>query len=136
MNEVFADACYWIALLLRGDELHSIAKKLALSLSSGYRIVTTDLVLIEFMDHASKYRPSIREEASLTWNDIRSDPALVVIPVSEMLLHTAEQLYHRASDKNWSLTDCTSFVVMRQRKITSALTHDHHFEQAGFEILM
>jgi hypothetical protein len=36
-------------------------------------------------------------------------------------------------DKEWSLTDCISFVAMNERNITDALTSDHHFEQAGFE---
>ena len=39
-------------------------------------------------------------------------------------------------DKDWSLTDCISFIVMRRRGLTDALTSDHHFEQAGFTILL
>ena len=39
-------------------------------------------------------------------------------------------------DKEWSLTDCISFVAMNERDITDALTSDHHFEQAGFRILL
>jgi predicted nucleic acid-binding protein len=44
--------------------------------------------------------------------------------------------YHRHNDKKWSLTDCTSFVVMREMGITEALTGDTHFEQAGFVALL
>ena len=39
-------------------------------------------------------------------------------------------------DKDWSLTDCISFVVMQERNIQDALTADHHFEQAGFVALL
>jgi hypothetical protein len=39
-------------------------------------------------------------------------------------------------DKEWGLTDCISFVVMKERKLTDALTTDHHFEQAGFKSLL
>jgi predicted nucleic acid-binding protein len=45
-------------------------------------------------------------------------------------------LYAERPDKGWSLTDCISFVVMRQQGITQALTGDHHFEQAGFTALL
>jgi uncharacterized protein len=38
--------------------------------------------------------------------------------------------------KEWSLTDCISFVVMKERGLTDALTPDRHFEQAGFKILL
>jgi uncharacterized protein len=46
------------------------------------------------------------------------------------------ELFRSRRDKEWSLTDCMSFVVMRERGITDALTNDHHFEQAGFRILL
>jgi len=45
-------------------------------------------------------------------------------------------LYSRRPDKDWSLTDCISFVVMADRGISEALTGDHHFEQAGFVALL
>ncbi|EKE25438.1 MAG: hypothetical protein ACD_5C00161G0004, partial [uncultured bacterium] len=45
-------------------------------------------------------------------------------------------LYKRMADKDWSLTDCASFEIMKARGITEALAHDHHFEQAGFTALL
>jgi hypothetical protein len=45
-------------------------------------------------------------------------------------------LYARRKDKDWSLTDCISFVIMREYGIDSALTSDEDFEQAGFKRLM
>lgn len=46
------------------------------------------------------------------------------------------ELYSQRPDKNWSLTDCISFQVMKSFGITEALTGDHHFEQAGFVALL
>ncbi len=52
------------------------------------------------------------------------------------LLDRGFELFSRRADKEWSLTDCTSFVVMREEGLTDALTTDHHFEQAGFSVLL
>jgi len=45
-------------------------------------------------------------------------------------------LYLHRPDKEWSLTDCVSFIVMEERGLTEALAADHHFEQAGFTALL
>jgi len=45
-------------------------------------------------------------------------------------------LYKKYADKEWSLVDCISFIVMRERGIKQALTFDRHFEQAGFDAIM
>ena len=45
-------------------------------------------------------------------------------------------MYKLMDDKQWSLVDCVSFVVMRERGIGAALTTDHHFVQAGFTALL
>lgn len=58
------------------------------------------------------------------------------MPASRELLDNALDLYHQHADKEWTLTDCISFVVMREQELTEALTQDHHFEQAGFVALL
>jgi predicted nucleic acid-binding protein len=49
------------------------------------------------------------------------------------MIAPASRLYEAGSDKDWSLTDCLSFLVMEQRRVPRALTTDHHFRQAVFE---
>jgi uncharacterized protein len=66
---------------------------------------------------------------------LRQTPACEVVPASRELLDRALDLYHQHSDKQWTLTDCVSFVTMRGPGISDALTEDHHFEQAGFTVL-
>jgi predicted nucleic acid-binding protein len=56
-----------------------------------------------------------------------------LIAASNDLFARGLALHQQHGDKEWSLTDCVSFVIMRERGIHKALTHDHHFEQAGFE---
>jgi predicted nucleic acid-binding protein len=48
----------------------------------------------------------------------------------------ADTLHRERPDKEWSLTDCISFVAMREHGIWEALTGDHHFEQGGFVALL
>jgi len=59
-----------------------------------------------------------------------------VIPASSELFEAGLELYRSRADKQWSMTDCISFVVMRREGITDALTADRRFEQAGFHVLL
>lgn len=58
------------------------------------------------------------------------------MPLAAEVFEQALDLYHRRPDKHWSMTDCISFLTMRDRGLTEALTTDHHFVQAGFKILL
>jgi predicted nucleic acid-binding protein len=64
------------------------------------------------------------------------NPAWLVLKADRLLFDQARHLHGSVSDKAWSLTDCSSFVVMSERGIWQALAHDHHFQQAGFEALL
>jgi hypothetical protein len=59
-----------------------------------------------------------------------------IVHVTPELDAAAWQLFVSRSDKNWSLVDCSSFVLMQERGILSALTSDRHFMQAGFQVLL
>ena len=63
-------------------------------------------------------------------------PQMVAVPASDDWFRRGLVLFEQRPDKEWSLTDCISFEVMRERAITEALSADHHFEQAGFRILL
>jgi predicted nucleic acid-binding protein len=67
---------------------------------------------------------------------LNNDKMIEVIPVGEVLYEKGLQLYRDRIDKDWSLTDCISFLVMQDRRLTDALTTDRHFEQAGFRALL
>lgn len=132
MTPRFADTFYYLALLHEEDASHERA--LALSESVVGPTLTTPWVLTEVADAlaAPAQRPSfLRLLAAL-----RADSACTVVPASQELFELGLDLYARRHDKEWSLTDCISFVVMRQHGVAEALTGDHHFEQAGFRILL
>ena len=131
MLKAFVDAVAWIALINTGDALHNRAKQVRTHLQQQkVQLVTTEFVLLEVAD--ALCAPHIRIKTIVFLNHLRQLPNLQIIPVSPTLLADGWTLYCQRLDKEWGLTDCTSFVVMTQRQITQAFTSDHHFEQAGF----
>ena len=67
---------------------------------------------------------------------LHESPDASIIAASEELFERGVELYRQRLDKDWSLTDCISFVVMADEGLTKALTGDRHFEQAGFRALL
>ena len=135
MLKVFVDTAAWIALLNVSDALHSRAKQVMNELiQQNVLLVTTEFVLLEVADALSI--PAIRSQTVAFINGLRQLSILEIIPISQTLLVESWTLYSQRLDKEWGLTDCTSFVVMTQEKITQAFTSDRHFEQAGFVKLL
>lgn len=133
MRTVFADSFFFFALVNPSDPTH--AKATAFAQNYNGRTVTTAWVVTELADGCA--RPPARRAVFLQMlADLRANPDISIIPYSERLMQEAIDLYARRSDKEWSLTDCASFVVMTQERIREALTGDHHFEQAGFVALL
>jgi len=67
---------------------------------------------------------------------LRTSPSVTIVPAEQSLFDRGATLYDERPDKAWSLTDCISFIVMQDYSLRDALTGDHHFEQAGFNVLM
>ena len=132
MNEVFADTFFYLALLSRDASSRARASEAARSIHA--HVVTTAYVLLELANSLSGVanRPSYLALA----RRLRTSRHVTVVPASQDLFDQGEALYAARPDKDWSLTDCISFVVMRDRGISDALTGDHHFEQAGFTALL
>lgn len=131
MTSWFADTFYLIALLNSDDEAHARAAEFA---QAPHGIVTTSWILTEFADGLAD-TPARQHFLSFI-NRFRANPRTAVIPATEEILVRAMRLYDERPDKEWSLTDCTSFIVMGDLGLTEALTGDHHFEQAGFMALL
>lgn len=132
MKRLFADTSFLVACVSPRDQNHLAA--LAAVRDSDSRIVVTEFVLLEFANALSSARS--RNRVVDFWSLISQDPLAEVVSISKELLIRGCSLFARRDDKDWSLTDCISFVVMEDYGLTDALTADHHFEQAGFKALL
>ncbi len=132
MIERFADSAYFYALTMPQDEHHEAALKW--SRRSRDRLVTTEYVLIEVAN--SLCSPPTRGLFAKLTHALRQSALVDIVPANSELTWDGIRYYIARPDKEWSLTDCISFVVMQGRGLREALTSDHHFEQAGFVALL
>ena len=134
MRALFVDTAGWMACADAADPAHARAcASRDDALSSGLLLVTTDSVADETLTllrmrlglAAAEAWWSLAEASTrLKWQWIDLDRA-----------DKARGLFFRHRDKDYSFTDCTSFVVMRELRLKQALTTDRHFRQMGFQVL-
>jgi predicted nucleic acid-binding protein len=133
MTSYFADTFFFAALLNPKDSAHSWARaELTQILIHRHRVVTTSFVLVELGSALASVRTR-----SIFIELLESLPSwkVIVEPATERLLKKGLLLFGSRLDKEWSLVDCMSFVVMKEKRIKKALTGDRHFDQAGFQSL-
>jgi uncharacterized protein len=135
MKRIFADTAYWIAIFDKRDSLHGLSKVVSRQHEDDI-FVTTEMVLVEFANFFCTYGAFFRKGAGDFIQEIRNDPNVEVELQTTSLFQRGLSECARHTDKDWSLTDCASISVMRSRGLFEALTNDHHFEQAGFTILL
>ncbi|CAN5746036.1 PIN domain-containing protein [soil metagenome] len=133
-KRAFIDTSYVYALINPNDQWHPEAKLWQRELGTNNRFITSEFILTEIADGLSSL--AFRKAASRAIRFIKANPDVEIIPVSSDLFDQALDLYENRDDKDWGLTDCTSFVVMREHEIEDALTTDAHFRQAGFNPLL
>jgi len=130
--KVFADTFFFLAMLDSGDPAHEQALEQASRPWS--EIVTTEFVLTELGN--ALCRVADREAFLAVLDLIQSTPVYRIIPASTQVFSAAVEHFRSRMDKEWSLTDCSSMCVMRELGLRHILTGDHHFTQAGLEILL
>jgi len=132
MKTVFADTSYYVALVNSSDQHHDAAYEY----TKGFEgtSLTTAWVLTELGNFLS--RATNRSLFLALLNDLREDEHVTILAPTEGLFERGVDLYSQRLDKDWSLTDCISFVAMDEHGLRDALTLDHHFEQAGFNVLL
>jgi predicted nucleic acid-binding protein len=132
MNRLFADTFFFFAFLNADDSAHREASTFYDAFDG--QLVTTEWILTEVADGLSGV--SDRQVFIDFHRALRNDSTVKIVPSSSELFAAGVELYATRPDKEWSLTDCISFVVMERETLTDALTGDRHFEQAGFKALL
>ena len=132
MTAIFADTLFYVALLSRRDRRHRDARDWASQWRSP--VVTTEFVLLEVANFFKQ--PEDRGKFAAFVQSLETDPATTIVPCDSIWFQRGLDRFSSRLDKEWSLTDCISFVVMDEYELTDALTSDHHFVQAGFNILL
>jgi len=135
LAQLFLDTAYVNALVNTRDHWHAIAVQWEQRLAAERRrLLTTELVLIEIADGLAAVK--FRAQAAQTIQILQTSSLAEIVPASSRLFADALALYQNRADKDWGLTDCSSFVVTQERGLGEALTTDDNFRQAGFRALL
>ena len=132
MKAVFCDTFFFLAAINASDKRHEEA----LAWSDGYDgpLMTTAWVLTEVADALAGRQN--RQASGPFHRMLKEDRRMRIVSAEPLLWERGVALYLQRPDKEWSLTDCISFVAMGDEGLRDALTGDRHFEQAGFAALL
>ena len=134
MKGVFVDTAGWMACADESDPVHEPACGARdTALEQGSVLVTTDYVIDETLALIRKRLGLAAAKA--WWEQVEGSSRLRWEWVGMVRAERARSLFFRYRDKDYSFTDCTSFVVMQQLKLKQALTTDQHFSQMSFDVL-
>lgn len=135
MNTAFLDTGYVLALELSKDQNHRAAVKHWRSLRKRLPpLVTTSYVFDEVVTYFNSR--GHHAKAVEVGNRLLTSPSVQLVQVDEGLFGEGWQYFQQHQDKDYSLTDCISFVVMKKLGIETAFAFDQHFVQAGFQKLL
>lgn len=134
-NRYFLDTSYAIALLIVNDEFHTTALQLRERLiAENSQIVTSQAIVLEIGNGLARKR--YRHFAVEALELLERSPNIEVVSLTDELIAEATGIFRSRMDKEWSLVDCSSMVIMQNLGIELVLTTGRHFIQAGFRALL
>jgi len=137
MSEIFADTSGWANYFVRTEPFHQAAKQFMQQwYKDRTRVITTNYVLLELVSLFISPLRIPRQPQIQAIETIKGADWVDILYIDQTLEHKAWQFLKQRDDKMWSLVDCSSFIIMKQRRMKRSFTTDHHFEQAGFERLL
>ena len=134
-NIIFIDTSGFYALLVKEDKMHQKAKDiLHRAARDKQQFFTTDYVLDET---ATLLRArGLSHHVSRVFDTVFASKVCTVAWMDHDRFSKTRTFFLKHSDQPWSFTDCASFIVMKEMKLSLALTTDAHFHEAGFVRLL
>lgn len=133
MGKVFLDTSFLVALEDKRDQDHQSAQNYWNQAKGSVTPVTTSYICDETV--TLFYKRNLHEKAVEIGERLIHSPDMDFLHIDEEVFREGWEYFKRHQDKDYSLTDCISFVVMKKKRIQRVITFDVHFQQAGFEIL-
>ena len=128
------DTAGWMACADSADPAHARSRAARdAALEAGQPLITTDFVVDETLT-LLRIRLGL-SAAEAWWQQVDRSPRLRWERIDSDRFEKARHLFFQYRDKDFSFTDCTSFVTMREVRLTLALTTDRHFRQMGFQVV-
>jgi uncharacterized protein len=134
-REVFVDTSGLYALVDKSDGHHRQARDVVEKLiRAGRRLVVTDYVITEAVNLANARGGS--RVATRVLDLVEQSVGIRIEWIEAARFEKTKMFFRKHADHSYSFTDCSSFVTMREIRLTEALTTDRHFVKAGMQILL
>jgi len=129
---IFIDTRAFLALEDESDQYHEAALQFREQVlrKKRYEVIATSYILDETLT-LIRFRIGIRASIDFS-KKIRRSKVVKIVQVSKEIEEKALDIFERYDDKDFSFTDCVSFVVMWEMGIKEAFAFDQHFNQMGF----
>lgn len=137
MRRIFVDTSFYIALLDVADQYHERAQTMLRNIyrAGGVTLVTSEAVLSELLTYFSRFGIQHCALAAAFVDSVLGEGKVACVPLTHDLFVRALDRYRTRLDKAYSHTDCMSFVICEEMKVSEVLTFDRDFEQEGFTIV-
>src|SRR5579875_1724291 len=130
-TKVFVDTAAWADLVLGDAEIHAAMEDYYKQLLANRRqLVTSNYILTEVVALLTSPGRVPRPRVIDYVNRLKGMKQLSIVHIDSTLDAEAWALLERRPDKEWSLVDASSFIIMTRERITDVFTTNRHFEQA------
>ena len=137
MPDIFADTAGWGHLIDSSQPCHAQAAGIyRKTRQEGRRLITTNYILTELVALLISPLRIPRPKIAAFVESLKASPNVEIVHIDAALDGRSWEFFKQRDDKEWTLVDCSSFVLMEECRLTEAFTTDHHFEQAGYACLL